>query len=142
LLPALLEEIRMLCKEETSLAKEDGELRFSAHLSGGNGTAVLHCTGRVRFTREAASFARMAREVLAAGRNLILDLSAVDTIDSAGIGELVMVYMRACAAQRQVRIASPKKRVHDLLELTNVSSLFQIYPTLDEAIASLPREVT
>jgi anti-sigma B factor antagonist len=84
----------------------------------------------------------MAREVLADGRNLILDLSAVETIDSAGIGELVMVYMRACAAQREVRIASPKKRVQDLLQLTNVGSLFQIYPTLDEAIASLPREVT
>jgi anti-sigma B factor antagonist len=132
----------MLCKEATSLSKEDRELRFSAHLSAGNGAAVLHCTGRLRFSREAAVFARMAREVLADGRNLILDLSAVETIDSAGIGELVMVYMRACAAQREVRIASPKKRVQDLLQLTNVGSLFQIYPTLDEAIASLPREVT
>jgi anti-sigma B factor antagonist len=86
-------------------------------------------------------FAGTARGVLADGKNLILDMSAVEIIDSAGIGELVMVYMRACAAQREVRIASPKKRVHDLLELTNVGSLFQIYPTLDEAIASLPREV-
>jgi anti-sigma B factor antagonist len=99
----------------------------------------LHCTGRLRFNPEAALFAHMAREV---GKNLVLDLSAVETIDSAGISELVMVYMRACAAEREVRIASPKKRVHDLLELTNVGSLFQIYPTLNEAIASLHPEVT
>jgi hypothetical protein len=38
--------------------------------------------------------------------------------------------------------SSSKKRVHDLLELTNVGSLFQIYPTLNEAIASLPPEAT
>jgi anti-sigma B factor antagonist len=132
----------MLCKEATPLSKEDRELRFSVHLSHGNGIAVLHCTGKLRFNREAALFAHTAREVLADGKNLILDMSAVEIIDSAGIGELVMVYMRACAAQREVRIASPKKRVHDLLELTNVGSLFQIYPTLDEAIASLPREGT
>jgi anti-sigma B factor antagonist len=131
----------MVCEEATSLSNEDRELRFSSRLSGGSGAAVLHCTGRIQFNREAALFARMAEQVLAAGRDLILDLSAVEIIDSAGIGELVMVYMRACAAEREVRIACPIKRVHDLLELTNVGSLFQIYPTLDEAIASLPRHV-
>src|SRR5260370_41684903 len=108
----------MLCKEGTSLSKEDREPRFSAHLSDGNGAAVLHCTGRLRFNREAALFARMARGFLADGRNLVLDLSAIESIDSAGIGELVMVYMSACAARREVRIPSPKKLWQDFLELS------------------------
>jgi anti-sigma B factor antagonist len=100
--------------------------------------AILHCKGRLQFCEEAAVFSKLAHGVLDAGQNLILDLSQVEMIDSSAIGELVLIHMRACAAGKEIRIASPKKRVLDVLELTYVSSLFRIYPTLDEALGYLP----
>ncbi len=102
---------------------------------------ILHCKGRLQFCEEAAIFSKLAHGILDAGRNLVLDFDEVEMIDSTGIGELVLIYMRACGAGKEVRIASPTKRVLDVLELTNVSSLFRICSTVDEALEYSPEEV-
>src|SRR6266404_1117359 len=94
------------------------------------GTVILHCKGRLQFCEEAAIFSKLAHGVLDAGRNLVMDFSELDMIDSTGIGELVLIYMRAGEAGKEVRIVSPQKRVSDVLAMTNVSSLFRICPTL------------
>ena len=104
-------------------------------------TAILHCKGRLQFCEEAAIFSKLAHGVLDTGRNLVLDFSAVETIDSSAIGDLVLIYMRACAAGKQVRIASPQKRVLEVLELTRVSSLFRICATLEAALGWLPEQL-
>lgn len=103
--------------------------------------AILHCKGRLQFCEEAAVFSKLAHGILDAGQTLVLDLSQVEMIDSSAIGELVLIYMRACAAGKEVRIASPKKRVLEVLELTYVNSLFRICPTLNEALGYLPEEL-
>ncbi len=105
------------------------------------GTVILHCKGRLQFCEEAAIFSKIAHGVLDAGRNLVLDFSEMQMIDSTGIGELVLIYMRASAAGREVRIAAPQKRVSDVLELTNVSSLFRICSTVEEVLGYIPAEV-
>ena len=103
--------------------------------------SILHCKGRLQFCEEAAIFSKLAHGVLDTDRNLVLDFSAVETIDSSAIGDLVLIYMRACAAGKPVRIASPQKRVLEVLELTRVSSLFRICATLEEALGWLPRQL-
>ena len=104
-------------------------------------TVILHCKGRLQFCEEATIFSKLAHGILDAGRNLVLDFDEVEMIDSTGIGELVLIYMRACVAGKEVRIASQTKRVLHVLELTNVSSLFRICPTVDEALEYSPEEV-
>jgi len=64
-------------------------------------------------------------------------LSAVEMIDSAGLGELVAVLKLARASQSRVKLASPSRRVHALLTLTNLSSLFEIHRTTEDALDSL-----
>ena len=105
------------------------------------GTVILHCKGRLQFCEEAAIFSKMAHGVLDAGRNLVLDFTEVERIDSTGIGELVLIYMRASAAGAEVRIVSPQKRVSDVLEMTNVSSLFRICSTVDGVLGYVPQAV-
>src|SRR6266699_3948797 len=105
------------------------------------GTVILHCKGRLQFCEEAAIFSKIAHGVLDAGRNLVLDFSEVERIDSTGIGELVLIYMRASAAGAEVRIVSPQKRVSDVLEMTNVSSLFRICSTVDGVLGYVPQAV-
>jgi len=105
------------------------------------GTVILHCKGRLQFCEEAAIFSKMAHGVLDAGRNLVLDFTEVERIDSTGIGELVLIYMRASAAGAEVRIVSPQKRVSDVLEMTNVSSLFRICSTVDGVLGYVSQAV-
>ena len=123
------------------MLRKDLKIKFSVSFTESAGHVVLHCKGCLRFRVEAEVFAGATRRALESDRSLILDLSGLESIDSAGIGELVMVYMRACAAQREVSIAAPAKLVRELLELTNVASLFRTYPTVEEAKDALSREV-
>jgi anti-anti-sigma factor len=97
-------------------------------------TVILHCKGRLQFCQEAAVFSKLAHAILDSGRNIVLDFSELEMIDSSGIGELVLVYMRACGSGREVRIAQPSHRVAEILDLTNVSSLFQVCSTTDAAL--------
>jgi anti-anti-sigma factor len=97
-------------------------------------TVILHCKGRLQFCQEAAVFSKLAHAILDSGRNIVLDFSELDMIDSSGIGELVLVYMRACGSGREVRIAQPSRRVAEILDLTHVSSLFRICSTTDAAL--------
>jgi anti-sigma B factor antagonist len=128
-------------RKAKSRSRKDARLKLSVNVSEFGETVILHCEGRICFRDEAMLLSRRAGPFLEDHRNLILDLACARMLDSAGVGELVLIYMRASAAECTVRIASPNKRVRDLLELTNVASLFEIYPTVEEALASLSREV-
>ena len=97
-------------------------------------TVILHCKGRLQFCEESAVFSKLAHRILDSGRHIVLDFSELEMIDSSGIGELVLVYMRACGSGREVRIAQPSHRVVEILDLTNVSSLFRICSTTDLAL--------
>ena len=76
-------------------------------------------------------------EILSHTRQLVLDLSAVEMIDSAGLGELVAVLKLARASRSTIKLAAPSRRVHALLKLTNLSSLFEIHGTKEDALGSL-----
>ena len=101
-------------------------------------TVILHCKGRLQFCQEAAVFSKLAHAILDSGRNIVLDCSELEMIDSSGIGELVLIYMRACGSGREVSIAQPTHRVVQILNLPNVSSLFRICSTTDAAIGMAP----
>jgi anti-anti-sigma factor len=110
--------------------------RFSVKVSERAGTAILYCHGRICFREEARKFSRAAIRLLSSGKDVVLEFSGVIAMDSSGIGELVLVHMQAQAFECAIRLVDPKPRVQSLLELTNVASLFEIYPTVESALAS------
>jgi anti-sigma B factor antagonist len=116
-------------------------MKLSVRVTETAGAAILYLTGRICFREEAALFSRIAAPFLSSGKHLILELSKVENLDSAGIGELVLLHMQACAAGCEVCMVAPSKRVLDMLELTNVASLFSVCPTLDAALTSVAGEV-
>lgn len=70
---------------------------------------------------------------------MIIDLTHVPYIDSAGLGSLVSTYVSCEKAGRRVVLAGPNKRVRRLFEITKVEPLFLIFPTLASAIETLNR---
>ena len=115
--------------------------RFSVSVDRIGATAVLHCAGRLCFEGHAKLLAERALEYLSGGDDLILELAAVEMVDSAGIGQLVLVHMQAQALDRNVCIAAVTDRVRKLLELTNVAALFEFFDSLDAALVSCPEQV-
>lgn len=71
-------------------------------------------------------------EIVARSRNVVLNLSALEYLDSAGLGELI-----ALSRQAMLRLVNVPKRVSDLLQLTGSQALFDIRPDEQAAITSL-----
>jgi len=64
---------------------------------------------------------------------IILNFSDVSAIDSAGIGELVGAYAPVKTRGGEMKILNPRERVYDVLKLTQLSKVFEVYT--DEALA-------
>jgi anti-sigma B factor antagonist len=77
----------------------------------------------------------MRREESAA--TVILDLTDVPYIDSAGLGSLVSAFVSRHKAGRRVALSGVNQRVLRLFEITRVEPVFLIFDTLDEALAAL-----
>src|SRR5262252_7223750 len=69
-------------------------------------------------------------------RKLILNLSGVPYIDSAGIGVLVGAYVSHQKDGRSLALVGVSQRVRDAMQVTRVEQFFQFYDT--EAAAQQP----
>ena len=67
---------------------------------------------------------------------IILNFRAVTSIDSAGVGELVAAYTEIRRIEGRVRLLNPPKKVCDMLELTQLSRVFQVYADEPSALHS------
>lgn len=98
--------------------------------------AILHCKGRFTYRDEATAFSQKIAGLLPQARQIIVELSGLEVIDSAGLGELVVVHMWAKASGCSLKLAGANSRVQELFELTNLVSVFESHSTLDEAVLS------
>ncbi|MEM9952019.1 MAG: STAS domain-containing protein [Chloroflexota bacterium] len=67
---------------------------------------------------------------------LVLDLSSVEYMSSAGLREIVSTLKSAKKASGDLRLAQPSERVREVLEMAGLDTIFRIYVTQDEAINS------
>ena len=101
---------------------------------------VLYCKGRFTYRDEATAFSEKIAELLPNVRQVAVDLSGLEVIDSAGLGELVVVHMWIRASGCSLKLAGANPRVRELFELTNLLSVFDVYPTLDDALLSFQQQ--
>ena len=69
-------------------------------------------------------------------KNILLNLNGVTYMDSAGIGELVACYKRSAEAGAKLKLLNPSGRVSDLLSLTKLQQVFDIYNDEKDALVS------
>ncbi|HEY1271657.1 MAG TPA: STAS domain-containing protein [Terriglobales bacterium] len=69
-------------------------------------------------------------------RHLIIDLSSVPYVDSAGIGALVGAYVTHQKDGRSLALVGVNQRVRDALQVTRVDSFFSFFDTLQEVAAA------
>ena len=94
---------------------------------------VIRCTGRIAYGIDAAALADEISERLPQTRQLVIDMSGVEMVDAAGLGELVSVAVAAQASQCSLKLAAPNALIRQVLELTHLISIFEVYPSLDAA---------
>lgn len=116
------------------------KLKLSLETRNRGDVIIVHCQGRIVYRDEAAALSRVVGEVLQEARKLVLDLSGVSSMDSAGIGELALLQTWAQGKNASLKCAGPNPLVSTLLELTNLDSVLEVHPSVDAALASFREE--
>jgi len=69
-------------------------------------------------------------------RDILLNLQQVATIDSAGVGELVSAYTSVAHRGGKMKLVGLPPKVNDILQITQLITVFEIYDTEPEAVES------
>jgi anti-anti-sigma factor len=119
---------------------KESKLKLSLEARNHGEVVVVHCHGRIVYRDEAAALSRVVGEILQDRSKVVLELSGVRAIDSAGIGELALLETWAQERNAELKCAGANPMVRTLLSLTNLDSVIALYPTLDAALESFREE--
>jgi anti-anti-sigma factor len=101
-----------------------------------NGVAVIEVAGALSGAYPSPLKEAVCRVVRRGETRIIVNLREVNAIDSAGLGLLVACYTRATRGDATIVLAEVRPRIYELLGVTNMLSIFAVFDTESEAIAS------
>jgi anti-sigma B factor antagonist len=100
-------------------------------------TAVFRLTGRMTLGMRLREIESKISGVADHGiHKLILDLSGVEFLDSAGLGLLMILYGNMKVRGGQLRLVAPGAKVRDVLRMTSTDSILPIDTNLAAALAA------
>ena len=100
------------------------------------GVMLVDCSGRLVFGEESAILRETVKKMMATNPKIVLNLGEVNVIDSGGLGTLVSLYTSARNAGGALKLANLSHRVGDLLQLTKLHSVFEVFKSEEEAARS------
>jgi anti-sigma B factor antagonist len=105
-----------------------------------DGVTILDLSGRITLGEGSVQLRDAIRDLLSKGQKLILlNLADVNYIDSSGIGELVSAYTTVRNQGGELKLLNLTKKVHDLLQITKLYTVFDVKDDEATAIASYTR---
>ncbi len=101
------------------------------------GVTIIEPKGKITIGVGDVALREAVHEAIEAGaRNILADLGGVSTIDSSGIGELVSAYTTVTNRGGKLKLANLPAKVTDILQITQLISVFEVYDTEQEALES------
>lgn len=113
------------------------QLRMSTRTM--DGVMLVDCSGRVVFGEESAMLRDTVKKLISQNPNVVLNLKEVNFIDSGGLGTLVSLFTTARNAGGAVKLASLSQRVGDLLQVTKLLTIFEVFDNEEEAARSFQK---
>lgn len=101
-----------------------------------DGITIVDCRGRIVFGDESMKLREIVKDLLKTSRNLVINLAEVNYIDSGGLGTLVGLYTSARGGGGQIKLANLTHRVGELLQVTKLLTVFEVYDGEDKAVRS------
>jgi anti-sigma B factor antagonist len=98
---------------------------------------VIDLDGRITLGEGSNLLRDLIREKLSHGRRkILLNMAAVNYVDSTGLGELVSAYRLIKSEGGELKLLSLNKKVTDLLQITKLYTVFDTHNDEAQAIAS------
>jgi anti-sigma B factor antagonist len=107
-----------------------------------DGVSIVDCRGRLLFGDEASALRDTVKNLLGESKKIVINLADCTYIDSGGLGTLVGLYSSAKNAEGSVSLARLQQRVIDLLQVTKLVTVFDVYDTEEDAIRAFAHKAT
>jgi anti-sigma B factor antagonist len=96
---------------------------------------ILDASGRITLGEGSTALRDTVKQLLADGKKkILLNLTNVNYVDSSGMGELVSAFTSVSNAGGELKLLSVTKRIKDLLQITKLYTIFDIY---DEEVSAV-----
>jgi anti-sigma B factor antagonist len=113
-------------------------MTFSYTTSQVDGITVFKLEGQIMDKAQVSEFTDHINKLIASGKNrLVLELSGLKYMNSSGLNVLVNILTKARTAGGDVSVCNLSKKVSELLVVTKLDTIFNVLPTVDEAVKKL-----
>jgi anti-sigma B factor antagonist len=119
--------------------REKRSMKLTLAMRTKNGILVVDCSGRIVYGEEAQLLRGTVRNALSESKRIVLNLGEVNYIDSGGLGVLVELRTSAHNAGGAIKLASLTQHVSDLLQITKLLTVFDVYNSESEAVESFSK---
>jgi len=101
------------------------------------GVSVVELDGRIVLGEESNSLREELKSLIAEGKKkIVLNMANIKYIDSAGLGILVAAHLSAKTQGASVRLCHLGKKFHEVLQMTKLLTVFDVYDTQEAAVSS------
>ena len=98
---------------------------------------IVDLGGKLILGEDTEQLRTRMREVIQSGaKKILLNMGNVNYIDSSGVGELVRAYASAGSQGGQLKLLGLTKKIHDLLTVTKLLTVFETYENEKQAMES------
>ena len=105
-----------------------------------DGITILDLSGRITLGEGSVTLRDTVRDVLAKGsKHILLNLEDISYIDSSGIGELVSAFTSVKNAGGELKLLNLTKKVKDLLQITKLYTVFDIWDNEASAVSAFAK---
>jgi len=105
-----------------------------------DGVTILDLSGQIKLGEGSVTIRDAVRDLLAKGqKKVLLNMGEITYIDSSGVGELVSAFTTVRNAGGEMKLLNLTKRVHDVLQITKLYTVFDIWDDETRAITAFPK---
>ncbi|HEY4381699.1 MAG TPA: STAS domain-containing protein [Acidobacteriaceae bacterium] len=102
-----------------------------------DGVTILDLSGRITLGEGSVTLRDTVHDVIAKGsKHILLNLENISYIDSSGIGELVSAFTSVKNAGGDLKLLNLTKKVNDLLQITKLYTVFDIWDNEASAVSA------
>ena len=129
-------EVRMV-KKLSRDSQEDHKMSLKITSRSADGVTVLDLSGRIILGEPTAMLRDTFQDMVTKGqKKILLNLADVNYIDSSGLGALVSGFTTLTNQQGQLKLLGLTKKVQDLLQITKLLTVFEVFDNENAALKS------
>ena len=118
------------------------DANFSIKIRQAGFVSLVDVSGRLTSFETGALRDSISRLLKQGHKDIVLNLSGLQYLDSSGIGELARVYVSAVKQSGQMKVIGLSSKIEEVLKITHLYQVFPEFPDEEAALKSFPENQT